>query len=379
MRTFKLSIMDTYLVKELMTPFFFSVGIFTVLGVAIATLSDLSYKIVNSNLPLISAIEIFFLKIPEYIAYGLPISVLLSTLITYSRLSKDSEIIALRCGGISIFRLITPALILSLFVTSFTFIFNELVVPNTNYNITTILVQQLNEQRKFLLRQDIFYPEYVEVKQNNGKNSKQLKTLFYAEKFDGENMQSLTILDTEKKVLNKVIMSERGSWNNQNQVWDLFNGVIYDVAENPLIAKGSFFQKTQISFSKTPLELASKSRDPYEMNIFQSQEYIKLLRLLGDEKNVLMFQVRTAQKIAFPFVCIIFALVGSSLGCLPNTASKATSFSLCVGVVFGYYMISFFIGSLGLIGAISPFMAAWIPNVLGLLIGIYLLFKPRFA
>ncbi len=379
MRTFKLSIMDTYLVKELVTPFFFSVGIFTVLGVAIATLSDLSYKIVNSNLPLISAIEIFFLKIPEYIAYGLPISVLLSTLITYSRLSKDSEIIALRCGGISIFRLITPALILSLFVTSFTFIFNELVVPNTNYKITTILVQQLNEQRKFLLRQDIFYPEYVEVKQDNGKNSKQLKTLFYAEKFDGENMQSLTILDTEKKVLNKVIMSERGSWNNQNQVWDLFNGVIYDVAENPLIAKGSFFQKTQISFSKTPLELASKSRDPYEMNIFQSQEYIKLLRLLGDEKNVLMFQVRTAQKIAFPFVCIIFALVGSSLGCLPNTASKATSFSLCVGVVFGYYMISFFIGSLGLIGAISPFMAAWIPNVLGLLISIYLLFKPRFA
>ncbi|WP_373481349.1 LptF/LptG family permease [Geminocystis sp.] len=371
--------MDTYLVKELVTPFFFSVGIFTVLGVAIATLSDLSYKIVNSNLPLISAIEIFFLKIPEYIAYGLPISVLLSTLITYSRLSKDSEIIALRCGGISIFRLITPALILSLFVTSFTFIFNELVVPNTNYKITTILVQQLNEQRKFLLRQDIFYPEYVEVKQDNGKNSKQLKTLFYAEKFDGENMQSLTILDTEKKVLNKVIMSERGSWNNQNQVWDLFNGVIYDVAENPLIAKGSFFQKTQISFSKTPLELASKSRDPYEMNIFQSQEYIKLLRLLGDEKNVLMFQVRTAQKIAFPFVCIIFALVGSSLGCLPNTASKATSFSLCVGVVFGYYMISFFIGSLGLIGAISPFMAAWIPNVLGLLISIYLLFKPRFA
>ena len=80
---------------------------------------------------------------------------------------------------------------------------------------------------------------------------------------------------------------------------------------NPLIATQSVFKERQFALSKTPLELALKSRDPYEMNILQSEEYIKLLRLLGDEKNVLMFQVRTAQKISFPFVCIIFALVGS--------------------------------------------------------------------
>jgi lipopolysaccharide export system permease protein len=371
--------MDIYLVRELITPFFFSVGIFSALGVTIGTVSDLSYKIVNSDLAFISAVQIFCLKIPEYIAYGLPISVLLTTLITYSRLSKDSELVALRSCGVSIIRLVTPALILSLLVTFLTFIFNELIVSNANYQATTILVEQLNEQRQFLLRKDIFYPEYVEVKEDNGQNHKQLKTLFYAQEFDGENMQSLTILDTEKKGLNKVIVSEKGTWNNKHQVWDLFNGVIYDVKTNPLIATESFFKQKQFALSKTPLELAAKSKDPYEMNIIQSEEYIKLLRLLGDEKNVLMFQVRTAQKISFPFVCIIFALVGSSLGCLPNTANKATSFGLCVAIIFGYYFISFFIGSLGLIGLISPFMAAWIPNLLGLLIGVYLLFKPRFA
>lgn len=379
MRNFKLSIMDVYLIRELIIPFFFSVGIFSALGVTIGTVSDLSYKIVNSDLAFISAVQIFCLKIPEYIAYGLPISVLLTTLITYSRLSKDSELVALRSCGVSIIRLVTPALILSLLVTLLTFVFNELIVPNANYQATTILVEQLNEQRQFLLRKDIFYPEYVVVKEDNGQNHKQLKTLFYAQEFDGENMQYLTILDTEKKELNKVIISEKGTWNNKHQVWDLFNGVIYDVKTNPLIATESFFKQKQFALSKTPLELAAKSRDPYEMNIFQSEEYIKLLRLLGDEKNVLMFQVRTAQKISFPFVCIIFALVGSSLGCLPNTANKATSFGLCVAIIFGYYFISFFIGSLGLIGLISPFMSAWIPNLLGLLIGIYLLFKPRFA
>jgi len=375
MRPFKFSILDSYLFQELIPPFIFSVAIFSTLGVAIATLSDLSYKIVNANLSFIYGLQIFFLKIPEYVAYALPISVLLTTLMTYSRLSKDSELIAFYNCGLSLYRLITPALILSLIVTGLTFIFNELIVPNANYKATTILVEQINEQRKFLLRQDIFYPEYVNVKEKNGKSNKYLKTLFYAQEFDGENMQSLTILDTEKKGLNKVIISEKGTWNNQDKVWDLFNGFIYDITKNQIKVEGKFFEKTQISLPKTPLELASKSRDPYEMNIIQSLEYIKLLRLLGDDKTVLMFQVRTAQKISFPFVCVIFGLVGSSLGSRPNNASKATSFGLCVGIVFFYYLGSFMISSLGLIGIISPLMAAWIPNFIGLLIGGFLLAK----
>jgi lipopolysaccharide export system permease protein len=377
MRVFKLSIFDIYLLKELVPPFIFSVAMFSSLGVAIATLSDLSYKIINSNLPFIYALEIFLLKIPEYIAYALPISILLTTLITYSRLSKDSEIIAFRSCGLSILRLTVPALFLSILITLITFIFNEQIVPHANYQATKILVEQLNEERNFLWKKDIFYPEYIQKKEKNGKNIKHLKRLFYAQKFDGVNMQSLTILDTEETRLNKVIFSQKGSWNNKHKTWDLFNGFIYHVTDNPLSAESSAFEQMQVSFPKTPLDLAINSRDPYEMNIAQSQEYIKLLKLLGDEKTILMFQVRTAQKIAFPFVCIIFGLIGSSIGCQPNNASKANSFGLCVGIVFVYYLSSFVIGGLGLIGFISPWMAAWIPNIGGLLIAGYLLTKPE--
>jgi lipopolysaccharide export system permease protein len=378
MQWFKLSIMDLYLIRELTSPFWFSLAMFSSLGVAIGTLSDLANKIVESDLPILSAIEIFLLKIPEYIAYALPISVLLTTLITYSRLSKDSELVALQSIGISIYRLVTPALILSLFVTAITFLLNELIVPQANYEATKILVTQINEQRKFLLRQDIFYPEYTQLREKDGETSKHLKTLFYAQKFDGKDMQYVTILDTKKEGLEQVIVSEKGSWNSREQVWDLFNGVIYHVEGNPFEAESHYFEQKQISFPKTPLELAAKSRDPYEMNIAQSQEYIELLRLLGDEKTILMFQVRTAQKLSFPFVCLIFGLVGSTLGCQSNNHSKATSFGLSILIVFGYYLMSFVISGFGLIGAISPVMAAWIPNVCGLAIGCYLLFPAKF-
>ena len=375
MRWFNLSVMDRYLVAELTLPFLFSLGMFSSVGVAIGTLSDLMNKIVESDLSWYLAIKVMFLKVPEFISYALPISLLLATLITYGRLSKDSELIALRSSGISIYRLVTPALILSLLVTGITFIFNELIVPAANFEATSILVEQINEQRKFLLRNDIFYPEYEEIKEDNGSSFRKLKTLFYAKKFDGKNMKQLTVLTQSESGLNNIIVSEKAAWNNNDQVWVFFNGVIYRLNADASYESSSYFKTRQFKLPKTPLELAIQSRDPYEMNISQAKEYLKLLYLLGDEKTILMFEVRTAQKFAFPFVCIIFALVGSSLGCRPNYNSNATSFGLSVAIVFTYYLCGFFISSLGLIGVFTPFMAAWLPNYLGLGIGSFLLYK----
>lgn len=375
MKLFNLSVMDRYLVRELIAPFFLSVGMFSSVGVAIAMLSDLMNKIIESNLPWFLALKIMLLKVPEFISYALPISVLLTTLITYSRLSKDSELIALRSSGISLFRLILPALILGVIVTFITFVLNELIVPSANYQATTILVENLDEQRQFLLRNDIFYPEYEEVKSREGFPVKKLKTLFYAKNFDGKDMKNLTVLINNKSRLNNIIVSEKGVWNPQEKNWNFFHGFIYQINDDASYKNSSYFEEQKFYLPKTPLELAIQSRDPYEMNIAQAKKYLELLRLIGDEKTILMFEVRTAQKVAFPFVCIIFALIGSVLGSFPKESSKATSFSLCVAIVFSYYLSGFLIGSLGLIGFLSPFMSAWIPNFLGLGFGYFLLIK----
>jgi lipopolysaccharide export system permease protein len=377
MKLFSLSVMDRYLVRELIPPFFLSVGMFSSVGVAIAMLSDLMNKIIESNLPWFLALKIMLLKVPEFISYALPISVLLTTLITYSRLSKDSELIALRSSGISLFRLILPALILGLIVTTVTLILNELVVPSANFQATTILVENLNEQRQFLLRNDIFYPEYEEVNAQDGSPIKKLKTLFYAKKFDGENMKNLTVLINNKSGLNNIIVSEKGVWNPQEKSWNFFHGFIYQINDDASYKNSSYFEEEKFDLPKTPLELAIQSRDPYEMNIAQAKKYLELLRLIGDEKTILMFEVRTAQKAAFPFVCIIFALMGSVLGSFPKESSKATSFSLCVAIVFSYYLSGFLIGSLGLVGFLTPIMSAWIPNFLGLGFGYFLFIKVR--
>jgi lipopolysaccharide export system permease protein len=111
------------------------------------------------------------------------------------------------------------------------------------------------------------------------------------------------------------------------------------------------------------------------MNIAQASEYLKILRSSGDEKKIAMFEVRTQQKIAFPFVCMVFGLLGSVLGSSPQQSSKSKSFGLCLIIVFAYYLIGFLIGGLGLVKVLSPLIAAWLPNLFGFAVGIWLLYE----
>ncbi|MGB5636899.1 MAG: LptF/LptG family permease, partial [Waterburya sp.] len=114
--------MDRYLLEELSWFFLFSVSLLTSSGVAIGTVSDLAHKITEDQLPIPVAILIFCCKIPEYAAYALPISVLLTGLIIYSRLNSDRELVALLSFGISFYRIIFSTFIFSLVITGVTFL-----------------------------------------------------------------------------------------------------------------------------------------------------------------------------------------------------------------------------------------------------------------
>lgn len=370
------SVMDRYIITELIFIFLFSVGIFSSVGVAIGNISDLVNKVSEYNMPLPVAIEILLLKIPEYMAYALPISLLLATLMTYGRFSSDSELIALRGCGVSPYRIIIPAILLSCIVTSITFIFNELVVPTANYQATIIQEQYIPEDKKAFQQQDIYYPEYQLKRQLDGSQNQELKNLFYAENFDGQKMKNVTVLTWFNHQLDRTIIAKSAHWNDSQNSWQFDRGTIYKTAKNDLAGSVIRFEREQFSFSRAPLDIASKARDPYDMNLLQALEYLNILtKYHGDEKKILLFQVRIQQKIAFPFVCLVLGLIGSTLGFSPQNINKTKSFGLSVTIVFLYYFLGFLIGALGIANVLPAFLAAWLPNIFGFSIGGWLLWK----
>ncbi len=372
---FSFSIMDRYLVIQLLPPFLFGVGAFTSVVLAIDSLFELLRKVVESGLPINIALEIFLLKLPYVMVYSFPMSTLLATLMTYSRLSSESELIALRGCGVSVYRMVLTAVVLSFAVTIMTYIFNEQIAPAANYRATITLQKALKSDQPSFKQQNIYYPEYQEIKEADGSKNKMLSRLFYADQFDGKEMKGLTIIDRSRGGVNQIVISESAKWNSQKQVWDFYNGTIYLVAADRSYRSILRFEHQQLQLPRTPLTLAESSRDYGEMNISQALEQLEIERLGGNEPKIRKLQVRIQQKIAFPFVCVIFGLVGSVMGSIPQRTGRGTSFGISVIVIFAYYLLLSVSGALAQAGIFSPFIGAWLPNVFGLGVGLFLLFR----
>lgn len=371
----RLSVMDRYITLELVLPFLFGVGLFTSLGVSVGAVFELIRRVTESGLPISLALEILALNLPQFIAYALPMSTLLATLMTYSRLATDSELIALRSCGVSIVRLVLPGLMLSLLITGCTFLFNELLVPAANYQAAITLEQALDDERLPFEDENIVYQEFDDVTFENGEEQDVLTRFFYAREFDGDRMEGVTYLDLSRPEVSQIAIAQSARWNSQSNIWDFYDGTIYIVSEDGGFRNIVTFDQQQISLSRTPLDLASRRRDYGEMNIAQSQEELALVEQTGNSRRIRKLRVRIQQKYALPFACLALGIVGSVLGTQSNRTGRATSFAISVLMIFGYYLLASVTGAIAETGTISPFLGAWLPNLLGIGLGIGLLIR----
>lgn len=179
------SVLDRYITTQLTSPFLFGVAAFSSILVSVGALFDLIRKVTEAGLPFSLAFQVFLLKMPYFASLAFPMSTLLATLMVYSRLSTDSELIALRSAGISVYRLIAPAIVLSLLVTGLTFGFNEAIVPAANYQAARTLDQALKEDRPNFKEKNILVQQFRNPRQASGETEQVLDRIFYARQFDG--------------------------------------------------------------------------------------------------------------------------------------------------------------------------------------------------
>jgi lipopolysaccharide export system permease protein len=366
---FRISVLDVYLLKQLLLPFLFGVAAFSSIGISVGALFDLIRKITQFNLPLDIAAQVFFLQMPLYIYYALPMSTLLSTLMMYSRLSTDSELIALRSAGISSYRLVVPAVILSLMITSVSFAFNEAIVPAANYRATTTLATALKEDTKKFQEKDILNQEYANVTKADGSVERMLSRIFYAHEFNGDALSGLTVLDFSQEGLTQIIAAKSAKWEVTKGRWEFSKGTIYGISPDGSYRNIVKFEQQDIQLPHTPLDLATRKQDWMEMNIAELRDALNLADGSGNEKEAYKIRLRIQQKLAIPFVCVVFGLIGSTLGMRPQRSGKGTSFAMSILIIFAYYLISFICDSLGLLTILSPYVAAWLPTAIGIGVG----------
>ena len=366
-------LLDRWLIAELISPLLFAVAAFTVVSLSVGVMFELVRKIVESGLPVLIAVQVLLQRLPSFLVISFPMATLMATLLAYSRLSANSELTALRSVGVTATRMIIPALALALVMSSLTFVFNDVVVPRSNRSAEITLRRALGKSIATEKGDNIVYSRFGSVERPDGSSSKGLLQLFYANRFLDGTMTGVTVLDFSRVGFTQLLVAKSANWNEQEAKWEFLNGQILTLTPSGSTTSADF-DRYLYPLSAAPIRIAKLPKDANNMTVAEALQAEKLLQNAGDVKEARRLQVRIQEKFTLPMACLVFGLIGASLGAKPNSrTSRSQGFGISVVLILVYYVLSFSFSSLGVKGTLPPLLAAWSPVLISLAGGGFLL------
>jgi lipopolysaccharide export system permease protein len=333
----------------------------TVLGlVTIYLVVDFLEKIDNfmdANIPWDRIVEFFLMSLPSVVFYVSPVATLLAVLISLGLLARNSEIVALKAGGVSLFRISSSILLASLALSLVLFILSDTVIPHTMARVNNIW--------------------NVEVEQNSKAVSTVHRDVWFRSENGIYNFQSYDTGTAELTGINIYYFGENFSLDKRleaargilrNGLWQFDDLMIKKYKPDGDIEVERLAHGV-VELPKLPDRFGQTERFAEEMSSHELRQWITLMEAGGYDP--LRYLVDLHLKYAFPFICFIMALIG-----LPLAFWKEKGGGIAVGVAIGiflafiYLVMLGFARSLGYAGLLPPFMAAWFPNLLFVVLGL---------
>ena len=369
----QIPLLDRWLITELLGPLLFAIAAFTVVSLSVGVMFELVRQIVESGLPVATAVQVLLQRLPSFLVISFPMATLMASLLAYSRLSANSELTALRSVGVTATRMIVPALVLALLMSGLTFVFNDVLVPRANRSAEITLRRALGKAIATEKGSNIVYSRFGRIQDSDGTSSKGLTQLFYARQFLNGVMSGVTVLDFTRAGFTQMLVADRAVWNERQAKWQFSDGQILTLTPSGSTTSADFDQYFY-PLSAAPIRIAQLPKDANNMTVAEALRARDLLEQAGDIKEARRLQVRIQEKFTLPMACLVFGLIGASLGAKPNSrTSRSQGFGISVVLILVYYVLSFSFSSLGVKGTLPPLLAAWSPVLISLTGGGFLL------
>jgi len=360
----RLRILDKYIFREVAMTFAFSICAFSAVFIGSGTLFKIAKYITDYGASLQAVVKIFIFGLPGVVIWTFPMSMLLATLLTFGRLSSNSEITAMKSCGISFSRIAMPAIIMGFIVSMGAIAFNEYVVPWANTAYRNVLYYEIEGNNGMKSQ------EHIILKEMNGEN---IQRLAYARRYDAEVQQLQGITLQEFGADGKVTHVENADYADWNgNIWTMHNGMIYDIASEEGKSEHTVRFKNQVlPISANPHQIVREQKDPEELTMKELREQIDIMKTQYVDTKKL--EAELYQRVTVPMASLIFALVGVPLGLQPNRNSSSAGFAISVIIIFVYYALMTMGNALARSGALPPLLAVWLPNLIGLAVGAVLI------
>ena len=358
-----MSILDRYIVKEFVKIFILSLLGLIVVYLAIDFLGNIK-NFIEHDAGLFDALEYFLLKLPKVISLISPPALLIAIRITFGIFSGNNEIVAMEGSGISVYRISMPLLLFSMLYTSLLLYLNLTAIPTANGEaefIKDVLIE--NKPKGAYFRQDRIW-----FRGND-------HSIFNIQLIDKNNrIRGINVYRVDDKFsIYEIVEAKELSYEKNG--WVLISGVSRRFHEDGGIETLPF-ETLPINLDWRPDEISKIDIDPDNTTYSSLSSYVERLESGGYSPG--RYKVNLHEKISFPLVNFIMAMIGISFG-LRNSRGIGIAKSIGVSMVIGfnYWIVHSIAISLGYGGVIPPILAAWAGNLIFLAIGGYLFLTMR--
>ena len=396
-----MKILTRYIFKEMIAPTFLGFVFYTSL-LLMRTLFDMAGMIIRRSIPAEDVLRLLGLAVPHIVVLTVPMSLLFGILIAIGRLSSDSEIIAMRALGISTRQIYRPVFVFSLLMFGVSLYLMNFVLPKGNQRLAALTAELATSSIEKEIKPRVFYDQYegvmIYVNEVDPKSG-QWKGVFVSDARGESGEPSPTnatpsSAETDVATLShrgggqrivvaksgslSVIKSPPGAIRQEDQIWLNLSGAQthfwdpgqpdrYDLNTNET-------QRLLLPSEQSDFKVNKLARSLRELNL---RELIEQERALRDNKREQITyntaRVEIQKKLAIPFACIAFGVLGLPLGITNRRGGKSSGFSLSIAIILFYYVMLNNGEHLAVAGRIPPIAGMWSANLILLALGIILL------
>ena len=362
-------ILDQYVVMEFLNMFALVLMGFVLLTL-VFTVFDLLSDILRNHVSVTTVGDYLINLTPLFLYQFAPLAVLVAVLVTFGVLNRNSEIIAMKATGISLYRLVVPVVSIAAILAVSLFLFDEFYLPQANKR-----QDALRNVIKGKPPQTVTHPEQNWIFGDPWKGEP--GRIFYYRFFDPDRNEFANIsvfeFDPSTFALTRRIFAAKAVWSPESNSWHFQNGWETDIEGDHTSNFRQFNETTFTEIHEDPSYFNTESKQAQEMNFGQLDRYIGDLQQSGFD--TMKLRVALWHKLAYPLVAVVMAVLAIPFALSMGRRGSLTGIAVAIGVALAYFVVESLFGALGNVNYLPAALAAWSSDMLFALVGGYLLLR----
>ncbi len=355
-----MKILQRYVLKELLLPCLicFSVLCFIFLTGYLVKMADM---IIGRGVPFTNTLYVLLLSLPSVISWTAPMSLLTGVLIVFGDFSQHNEFRAMKASGVHPLRFMMPPLILGFALSVCMFVFNDQVGPVARFEFRKVTKKIIMQHPMALIEPGRF----VKISNN---------ILFLAKRVEGNVMRDIVAhegVDTDNPV--RTIVADRGEIKMDPDTGQL-EVRLYDGSVSESQDKG--IQSVQFKTYRFPTleenDLRKMGKKKKDMSLAELLVEVSEKMEKKDRREIwAVFH----QRISFSFAALVFMFIGIPIACIVKRGEVVISFGISMAAMSLYYILFAIAQAMASRGVLPPYVSLWIPNIILIGAGTWLLRK----